>query len=156
MQVRPITLRVAKLFINFWHRHNKAPRGHKLSIGLYEGKRLVAVGTLSRPISRVLDNGINAEITRTCTDGYKNANSKVYGALLRICKAMGYHKVYTYTQAEESGASLRAVGFVQDAQLPPRKDWHQSSVALKGIRDSKSGTGGVARIRWVVVFQGNR
>jgi len=166
MHIRPITLRAAAAFVTEEHRHNKAPRGHKVSVGLFNDEpvevigrgvmfTMVGVGVLSRPVSRVLDTGLNAEITRTCTDGTRNANSQIYGSLLRVAKAMGYHKVYTYTQAGESGSSLRAVGFVVDADLKPRKNWAESSVKLKGKRDSRYETGGVARTRWVVTFEGN-
>lgn len=155
MKVRPITLRVAKEFVDAHHRHNKSPRGHKLSLGLYDAAQLVGVGVLSRPIARGLDTGLNAEIIRTCTTGARNANSQLYGALLKCGKAMGYHKVYTYTQEGESGASLRAVGFVVDAQLKPRPSWSESSVKGKALRDAAYQTGGVARTRWVVVFAGN-
>jgi hypothetical protein len=141
-RIRPVTLRVAQAFVTDLHRHNKAPRGHKLSLGLFDGDRLVGVGVLSRPIARLLDTGINAEITRTCTHGTRNANSQIYGALLRVSKAMGYYKVYTYTQEGECGSSLRAVGFVREAELPPRSNWADSSKKLKAVRDPRYLSGG--------------
>lgn len=153
--MRPITLRKAQSFVDDMHRHNKAPRGHKFSLGLFDNARMVGCAVVGRPIARALDNGLNAEVCRTCTDGTANANSMLYGAALRACKAMGYHKVYTYTQAGESGASLRAVGFVVDAVLPPRGSWAQSSLKLQHKRDQNYDTGGVERTRWVVVFGGN-
>jgi hypothetical protein len=61
---------------------------------------------------------------------------------------MGYAKVITYTQAGESGATLRAAGFRVDRELKARPSWAASSVKLKDIRD-EAGSGGVARIRWV-------
>lgn len=154
MIIRPITLKRAKEFVGTTHRHNKPPTGHKLSLGLMKGEQLVGVGVLSRPIARALDTGLNAEITRTCTDGTPNANSQIYGALLKCAKAMGYHKVYTYTQAGESGSSLRAVGFIREADLAPRKNWADSS---KGSinRDATYKTGGVARVRWVIIYPTN-
>jgi hypothetical protein len=156
MKVRPITLRQAQAFVDAHHRHNKAPRGHKLSVQVVDDEgATIGVATLSRPIARSLDTGLNAEITRNCTLGQANACSMLYGALLRTAKAMGYHRVYTYTQADESGSSLRAVGFVLDAELPPRGNWAQSSLALRHKRDATATTGGVARRRWVVTFAGN-
>lgn len=34
MNLTPITLAEAQRFVNLHHRHNKAPHGHKFSIGL--------------------------------------------------------------------------------------------------------------------------
>jgi hypothetical protein len=35
----------------------------------------------------------------------------LYGAAWRVCKALGYRKLITYTLPEEGGASLRAAGW---------------------------------------------
>ena len=84
---------------------------------------------------------------RTATDGYRNANSTLYGAAWRVAQAMGYRRLITYTQANESGASMRAIGATHVRHLPPRKGWAESSVALRAIRDP-IGTGGVSRNLW--------
>jgi hypothetical protein len=77
---------------------------------------------MGRPISRALDDGLTAEITRVCVlEGYKNANSMLYGTMLRIAKAMGYKRVITYILPEESGASMRAVGFKYDGLTDNKK-----------------------------------
>ena len=149
MEIIPITLKVAKNFVSLHHRHNKPPVGHKFSIGLEKDGELVGVATAGRPVARHLDDGRTLEINRTCTDGTKNANSMLYGAIWRCAKAMGYRKAITYTQASESGASLRAVGWVRVKELPPRKSWSESSVKLKSKKDSV-GTGGVARVLWEI------
>ncbi|HBA4330140.1 TPA: hypothetical protein J5G02_005064, partial [Escherichia coli] len=86
---------------------------------------------------------------RTCTTGERNANSALYGAVWRAAKAMGYQRCITYTQADESGASLRAAGFVRVKELPPRKSWAESSVALRSKRDPV-GNGGVPRVLWEI------
>ena len=147
MHITPITLAAAKQFIANHHRHNKAPTGHKFSVGLSLNGELVGVGVAGRPVSRHLDDGFTVEITRTCTLGDRNANSKIYGAILRCAKAMGYKRAITYTQQDESGASLRAVGFEPVADLPPRKNWANSSVKIASKRDATLAEG-VARIRW--------
>ncbi len=90
---------------------------------------------VGRPVARALDDGITSEIIRTCTDGTHNANSMLYGAAVRACKAMGYRRVITYTQEDESGASLRAAGFVRIQALPARKGWAASSIKLRHKRD---------------------
>lgn len=115
---------------------------------------LVGVAMVGRPVARAFDNGLCAEINRTCTDGARNANSKLYGACAQACKAMGYERVITYTQADEDGASLRAAGFVRVKELPARGSWAESSVKLKALRDGV-GNGGVARVLWEIRFPSN-
>jgi len=154
MQIRPVTFRQACAFVLALHRHNKPPRGHKFSIGVEVDGVLVGVAMVGRPVARAFDDGLTAEINRTCTDGHRNANSKLYGASIRACKAMGYQRVITYTQADECGASLRGAGFVRIKDLVPRLSWADSSVKLKGIRDP-IGNGGVGRTLWEVSFGGN-
>jgi hypothetical protein len=61
------------------------------------------------------------EILRVCTDGMPNANSFLYGRVKRIAVLMGYERVITYTLAEESGASLRAVGARAISEVRPQE-----------------------------------
>lgn len=57
---------------------------------------------------------------RVCTDGTRNACSFLYGRVKRIAALMGYRTVITYTLAEESGASRRAVGARPVAEVEPQ------------------------------------
>lgn len=100
MEIRPVTFRQAGAFVASLHRHNKPPRGHKFSVGLFDQERLVGVAMAGRPVARAIDNGLTLEINRTCTDGTKNANSMLYGACRRAAWAMGYRRCITYTQAD--------------------------------------------------------
>lgn len=151
MEIVPITLREASAFIAEHHRHNKPPRGWKFGVGLRRNGVLVGVATAGRPVARALDDGRTLEVNRTCTDGTRNANSMLYGAVWRAAKAMGYRRCVTYTQADETGASLKAAGWVRVAELPARGSWAASTAddRLKAMRDSQ-GNGGVARVRWEV------
>lgn len=149
LRVKPITLKRACEFILQHHRHNQPPRGHKFSIGLERESELVGVATAGRPVARHFDDGLTLEVNRTCTDGTPNANSMLYGAVWRCAKAMGYQRAITYTQADETGASLRAAGWVKVKEIEARKSWAESSVKLKGIRDT-TGNGGVARVLWEI------
>ncbi|MDL2232156.1 hypothetical protein LJC63_01065 [Ruminococcaceae bacterium OttesenSCG-928-L11] len=111
----PITFKAAKMFVDEHHRHNSPPQGHKFSIGLMENGSLIGVVIVGNPVARKQCDGYTAEITRCCVLGsHRNANSKLYGAALRAARAMGYRRVLTYTLPSESGASLRAVGFIHD------------------------------------------
>jgi hypothetical protein len=141
--VRPISLKAWKAYVDEFHRHNDPHTGHKFSVGLYENGELIGIGVAGRPSARMLDDGMQLEITRTCTNGTKNANSAIYGALTRAARALGYTKLITYTQAEESGASLRAVGWRVAAELPPRSGWSCKSRPRKKKRSD-----GKPRTRW--------
>lgn len=155
MNVKPISFKAACAFVADLHRHNKPPRGHKFSIALWDADKQVGVAMAGRPVARAFDNGLTLEVNRTCTDGTPNANSMLYGAVARAAKAMGYRRVITYTQADESGASLKAAGFVKVKDLAPRGSWAESSGKSKVVRDPV-GNGGVARILWEMVFTNGR
>lgn len=115
MEIVPITFRTASDYINQYHRHHKATVGCKFCIGLNDDNgNLCGVAVCGRPVSRFLDDGKTLEINRICTNGTKNACSKLYGACVRIAKEMGYCLVITYTLASENGASLKASNFVYD------------------------------------------
>lgn len=73
----------------------------------------------------------------------------LYGAIWRAAKAMGYLVCITYTQADECGASLRAVGWIKVKDLPARRGWAESSVKFRDKRDP-IGNGGVARSMWSI------
>jgi hypothetical protein len=149
LEIVPITFRAASVFVAQNHRHNRPPRGHKFSIGLKSDGVLAGVAMCGRPISRHEDDGLTIEVNRTCTDGTSNANSMLYGASWRAAKAMGYRRIITYTQLDESGASLRAAGFIRLRDLPKRKGWSQSTKdeRLVEMRDL-FGSGGVDRVLW--------
>lgn len=117
LRLVPITLREARRFIAEHHRHNEPPRGWRAGVGLHDGERLVGVGVLSRPMARMSDDGKTAEVVRVATDGSKNANSMLYGALTRMAWSMGYDRLITYTLPEESGASLKASGWTEAGHI---------------------------------------
>lgn len=111
MELKPISVRSASQFVAQHHRHHDPPRGAKFCLAAWHQGELVGVAMVGRPVSRMLDNGTTAEVIRVATDGTRNACSFLYGAAKRAAEAMGYRKVLTYTLIEESGASLRAVGW---------------------------------------------
>ena len=131
MSLRLVPLRdwdMIRAFVDGWHRHNKPPAGYLWAHGVANDDGvLVGVAIVGRPIAGAFDDGMTVEVTRTATDGYKNANSMLYGAVARAAFAKGYRRVVTYTQADESGASLRAAGYKVIAERPPRKGWDTPS-----------------------------
>lgn len=114
MKVVPITLKQANAFVIQHHRHHSKVQGCKFCIGAVDNNgELRGVAITGRPVSRYLDNGTTAEITRLCTDGYKNACSFLYAACVRVAKEMGYKKIITYILETENGASLKAAGWLE-------------------------------------------
>lgn len=112
LHVVPMTLRVARAYVDARHRHLSAPSGGKLAIGVADAHGKVrGVAILGRPVARHLDDGVTVEVTRVATDGCRNACSALYGASRRIARALGYEQMVTYTLADEPGTSLRAAGW---------------------------------------------
>lgn len=147
LTTRVITLQEAKDFVERHHRHHKPPVGHKLSIGVrvVDSDALVGVAIVSRPVARAFDDGgWTLEVSRTCTDGTRNANSALYGAVWRICRELGARRVITYTQAGETGASLRAAGYRPIARRREHPGWNRPSRP----RTDKSPTS-VERVLWL-------
>lgn len=124
----PVSFEDACAFVAVWHRHHRPPVGHKFSLGVAtEDSILRGVAIVGRPVARHLADGRTLEVTRTATDGTPNVNSKLYGEAWNAAKAMGYTRLVTYTQAGESGASLRGAGFRVIAERPARGGWNTPS-----------------------------
>jgi hypothetical protein len=124
LSLRPMTVTDAKAFVARHHRHNAPPESGLFAVGVEDDAgepRGVAI--VGRPVARALQDGWTCEVTRVGTDGVKNGCSMLYGAACRAAKALGYRRAYTYTLAEESGASLKASGWTLDAELPARPTW---------------------------------
>lgn len=112
MKVIPVTMKQANEFVLSHHRHHGKVRGCKFCIGATDKDGILhGVAIVGRPVSRYLDNGSTTEVTRLCTDGYRNACSFLYGACVRIARQMGYARLLTYILDSEDGASLRASGW---------------------------------------------
>ena len=143
----PMDFDTACRFVAMWHRHLRPPVGHKFSLGVATTDRVLrGVAIVGRPVARHLDNGLTLEVTRTATDGTPNANSCLYGSAWRAARALGYIRLTTYTQAGESGASLRAAGFRVVAERPSRGGWDVPSRP----REDR-GTAGIPRTLWEVL-----
>lgn len=108
LELCPITLAEANMFVKKIHRHHRPVVGHKFSIGVMNEIGICGVAIVGRPVARFLDDGWTLEVNRLCTDGTKNACSILYSAAWRAAKALGYKKLITYTLPEEGGASLKA------------------------------------------------
>lgn len=111
LELCPCTLAEANEFVRLHHRHHQPVPGAKFCLAVWDGEKIRGIAIVGRPVARMLDNGWRLEVTRTCTDGAKNANSMLYGAAARCTLALGYKEIGTYTLPEEGGASLVAAGW---------------------------------------------
>ena len=144
LRLVPVTFADACGFVQMWHRHHEAPIGHKFSIGVADDEGVLrGVAIVGRPVARMYDDGLTLEVNRTATDGTTNANSMLYGAAWRTARSLGYRRLVTYTQAGESGASLRAAGWHVIAERPARPGWDVPSRP----RDDR-GVDGIPRTLW--------
>jgi hypothetical protein len=109
--IERLDLAEANMFIATHHRHHKPVVGHIFSIGAALEGKIVGVAIVGRPVARLRDDGITAEITRLCTDGTKNTCSFLYGASARAAFALGFKRIGTYILASEPGTSLTAAGW---------------------------------------------
>ena len=121
LRIVPVNLRDANRFVAEHHRHHPPARGCRFTLGVAtEDGILVGVAIVGRPVARHLDDGSTLEVNRTATDGTPNANSALYGAAWRAARALGYGRLVTFTQADESGASLRGAGWRVVGERPAR------------------------------------
>lgn len=127
LSIVPVRQRDARAFVAAHHRHHKPPAGAVFCLGVADGGLLVGVAMVGRPVARHFDDGHTLEVNRTATDGTPNANSMLYGAAWRAAKALGYRRLITYTQAGESGATMRAAGWRVVAERPARATWSTPS-----------------------------
>lgn len=130
MNVLPITLREANDFVEQYHRHNgrTSKDGGRFAIGASAERGLVGVAIVGRPLARLLQDGLTAEVLRVCTlsDAPKNTCSFLYGRCWRIWQAMGGQRLVTYTLASESGSSLRGAGWkIMGNVSPNAKGWNR-------------------------------
>ena len=114
LELWPMPMSHAKQYIEEHHRHHKPPIGSLFALCAVVNSDLVGVVIVGRPVARMSDDGITAEVVRCCTQGHKNACSFLYGAAWRAARALGYRRLLTYTLPEEGGASLRASGWRED------------------------------------------
>lgn len=147
LRLVPVSWDEAREFTRSWHRHHpKPPPGHKFRVGAAAGDVLVGVAIVGWPVSRHFDDGLTLEVNRTVTDGHRNANSMLYGATARATFALGYRRLITYTQGDESGSSLKAVGWKVVAERPAHEGWSRPSRPRED-----HGSAGITRTLWETV-----
>lgn len=101
-------------------------RGSDFGHGPLEVADICGVIIVGRPVARMNQDGWTLEVTRCCTNGTKNAPSKLYAAAWRATRAMGYRRLITYTMVSEPGTSLRAAGWKEIGRVKGRS-WHTAT-----------------------------
>ena len=147
LRVVPVDWPTAAGFVGMWHRHHTPPTGHKFSVGVADELDVLrGVAIVGRPIARLNQDGLTLEVTRTATDGTRNANSMLYATAWQAAKAMGYRRLITMTQEGESGASLRGAGWKVVAERPANRGWDRPSRPRE-----LTGSEGIPRTLWEAV-----
>lgn len=135
----PVSLSEANSFVDKYHRHHKPLKFHKYSIGVCDGKKLVGVCIVNRPVSINADDGMTLEIARVCTDGTKNACSFLMAKAAQAAKALGYRKIQTYTLWSETlksrGSSQWAAATSWNTKKRKRIDKHPYEDKACWVRD---------------------
>ena len=140
LQLQPIGFRDAAAFIEAHHRHHSPPVGWKFGLAVSDGKCILGVVMVGRPVSHILDDGWTLEVNRCCTDGTPHVDSKLYAAAWRVAQNLGYRRMVTYTLTTEHGASLRGAGWMQEKEIKGRS-WTSPS-RPRGTKNAHD------RIRW--------
>lgn len=131
MDIAPCTLKAANAFVKEHHRHHPMARGCVFCLAVKDGGKTVGVAIVGRPVSRHLQDGYTAEVTRVATDGTRNACSMLLSRCRRAAQALGYRRLITYTLEGEDGASLRASGF-NDEGLTRAQSWTRATRPRNG------------------------
>jgi hypothetical protein len=126
LRVVPLSLRQANALVAALHRHHKPVQGMRFALGAYDGDRCVGACIVGRPVARMTDQWLVAEVTRLVTDGSKNACSILYAAAARVAREMGFEKIQTFILEEEPGTSLIAAGWEEEV-VSAGGDWNRPS-----------------------------
>lgn len=123
LTIKPISLKNANAYVMANHRHHGKVQGHKFSLSVWDGDRLCGVAIVGHPQSRRIDNESTLEVLRLCTDGTYNACSILYARCAKVGKDMGYEKIITYILESEQGTSLKASGWICEAENVGGTTW---------------------------------
>lgn len=149
----PVTLREANDFVVSYHRHNgrTSRNGGRFAIGCSDGERMLGVAIVGNPLSATYMDGYTAEVLRVCVlpDAQRGANSFLYAACWRACRAMGFRRLITYTLTTESGASLRGAGWQVLHTTQGHNDWAAKS-RMDGKERQWQAIYGQQKICWAI------
>jgi len=93
------------------HRHHGGVVSYRYGVGVEHEGKLVGCAVIGRPVARQVEQYRVAEVTRVVTDGTPNACSFLYGLSSRLCRMLGFDRVFTAILESEPGTSLKAAGW---------------------------------------------
>jgi hypothetical protein len=108
----PMTRDQANAWIGRHHRHHGRVTGHRFIVGAVLSGELVGVAVAGRPRARRIDQYKHLEVSRLCSAGDRNVCSFLYAKVARVALELGFESAFTAILASESGASLKASGWV--------------------------------------------
>lgn len=108
----PLTRDQANAYIEQHHRHHKKVSGHRFIVGALRDGELVGVMVAGRPRARLIEQYRHIEVNRLCSAGERNVCSFLYSRAARIAREIGFETIFTAILESESGASLKAAGWV--------------------------------------------
>lgn len=150
LRVVPLTLKQANACVAAWHRHHKPARGHRFSIGAWNGSAgIVGAAIIGRPVAPKTDQYRVCEVTRLTTDGTRNACSLLYSAAARAARAIGFAHIQTFILESEDGASLRASGWEFDG-------WSDGADGWQSRDGRRSDQPTCRKARWIKRFPENQ
>lgn len=108
----PMTRDQANAYIVTYHRHHGRVTGHRFIVGAEKDGVLVGVAVAGRPRARMIEQYKHAEVSRLCSAGERNVCSFLYSRCSRVAQELGFASIFTAILLSESGASLKAAGWV--------------------------------------------
>ena len=129
----PYPVKRALLFCAATHRRRPRLQGALWAIAAWRGDVVVGVAIVARP-ARMLDDCRTLVVARVAViegdasqnNGNKGVCSLLYASCSRAVHAMGATALYTYTDLDEPGISLRAAGWHDDGETKGG-EWNRPS-----------------------------
>jgi hypothetical protein len=131
--LQPYPIRRAMEFNRDVHRRRQKIQGGLWAVAVKRSGAVVGVAIVGRPC-RALDEECSVlVVTRVAClpgdaspSGHKGCCSMLYGACSRAARAMGAAALFTYTDLDEPGTSLKAAGWADDG-LTGGGEWDRPS-----------------------------
>jgi len=137
MPLRPYPIKHALTFCRTVHRRLKYLQGGMWAVAIYDSSGIRGVAVVGRPNARMLDNGLRLQVLRVAVvDNTPNGCSMLYGACSRAARAMGASDLLTYIHDDETGVSLRAAGWIEDAFQSSGGEWTRDSRQRRAAIDA--------------------
>ena len=123
--VEKISLRTAKRLVRAHHYLHRAPPGHRFSLGVFVGPRLIGVLIFGRPVARLEDQGGTLELLRMVLfDSPKNSESRALGLAERwVRKNTSFRRFIAYADTERhEGTIYKAANWAVLGLRPLNRD----------------------------------